>query len=234
MVQSLNTKAILSLASVVRRPSLMVPHVAVANVSKLDYNSLKQRCNIKAVVFDKDNTLTAPYGMSIHPDAKRGLETAMSIFGSDGVAILSNSAGTLDDPDYIDATNIENELGIKVIKHNEKKPGGLEEVLQHFKIDDPAQICMIGDRLLTDIVFGNLHGMMTVHTLPLCEGDENASDNIPARVIRKVENKILYADWLVGRKLRENKPDHKFWQGEEACPLILPDEDGDGDGDTSS
>lgn len=224
MVQSINTKAIFSLASVVRRPSLLVPHVAVKNVSKLDYTALKQQCGIRAIVFDKDNTLTAPYGMSIHPDAAAGFESAMSTFGSDGIAILSNSAGTLDDPEYKDAISIEEALDISVIRHDEKKPGGLPEVLRHFQIDDPAQICMVGDRLLTDIVFGNLHGMLTVHTLPLCTGNENQNDNIPARVIRKVENKILYGDWIGGRKLREKRPHHKFWPGEEECPLRLEED----------
>ena len=39
---------------------------------------------------------------------------------------------------------------------------------------------MVGDRLLTDVVFGNLHGMLTVHTQPLTlEGD-----NKVARAIR--------------------------------------------------
>jgi hypothetical protein len=35
MVQSVNTKAILTLASIVRRPGLLVPHLSVANVSEV-------------------------------------------------------------------------------------------------------------------------------------------------------------------------------------------------------
>ena len=113
-------------------------------------------------------------------------------------------------------------MGIAVIRHHEKKPGGLDETIAHFdNVDDPSQLCMVGDRLLTDIVFGNLHGMLTVHTLPLCEGEENKKDNKVAKVVRTVENKIMYGDWWGGRKIRSYTLGHKFWKGEEECPLIL-------------
>ena len=221
MVQSLNTKALLTLASVVRRPSLMVPHVSLKNVSQLNYSALKEHCGIRAVIFDKDNTLTAPYGMTIHPDASQGLEDAKSVFGIRNVAIMSNSAGTLDDPEYQDAKEIEEALGIPVIRHDEKKPGGLSEVLSHFQLEDPAELCMIGDRLLTDVVFGNLYGMLSVHTLPLCSGSDNSQDNTVARAIRTVENTGLYGNWFGGRYLLQKKPEHKYWPGEEECPLSL-------------
>ena len=182
---------------------------------------MKQECNIRAVVFDKDNTLTAPYALEIHPLAQAGFQKALDTFGVQGVAILSNSAGTKDDVDYQDAIQIEHSLHIPVIRHDEKKPGGLQEVLQHFQLEDSSQICVIGDRLLTDIVFGNLHGMLTIHTLPLCSGSDNASDNQIASSIRTIENASLYSNWFGGRMIRNRTIPHKYWPGEEACPLIL-------------
>jgi len=83
---------------------------------------------------------------------------------------------------------------------------------------------MVGDRLLTDVVFGNLHGMLTVHILPLCTGKENKNDNTIAKVIRSVENKIMYGNWWGGRKIRSYTLGHKVWKGEEECPLVLSDE----------
>lgn len=44
------------------------------------------------------------------------------------------------------------------------------QVLDHFKDVEglkPENICVVGDRVLTDIVFGNLHGMTTVLVKPL-------------------------------------------------------------------
>ena len=188
----------------------------------MNYQALRDHCGIKAVIFDKDNTLTAPYANTLHPKARPGLQAALDAFGPDNVAILSNSAGTNDDPGFVDGRAIEEALGIAVIRHGEKKPGGLAEVLRHFPdVDDPAQLCMAGDRLLTDIVFGNLHGMLTVHVPPLCTGKENARDNAPSKVIRTLENKIMYADWWGGRKIRSYTLDHKVWKGEAECPLGL-------------
>lgn len=127
------------------------------------------------------------------------------------MAILSNSAGTLDDYNYRNAERIEKLLNVAVIRHSEKKPGGLSQVLHHFQCTDPARLCMVGDRLLTDVVFGNLHGMLTIHTLPLCQGEDNAQDNWTAKILRPIENKCLYGDWVVGRRLRACKKQHKHY-----------------------
>lgn len=160
---------------------------------------------------------------TLHPNAKLGLQSALEIFGRENVAILSNSAGTtVDDPDFVDGAEIEHQLGIAVIKHTEKKPGGILDVLHHFpNVHDPSQLCMVGDRLLTDVVFGNLHGMLTIHTLPLCTGNENANDNTVAKIIRYIENTLLYSNWWGGRMVRSYVLQHKVWRGEKECPLIL-------------
>mmetsp|Transcript_16104 Transcript_16104/g.20431 ORF Transcript_16104/g.20431 Transcript_16104/m.20431 type:complete len:250 (+) Transcript_16104:127-876(+) len=224
MVQSINTKAILTLASVVRRPYLASPHIHVDTISEVNYQSMRDFCGIKAVIFDKDNTLTAPYDVTIHEKAALGLSRALDVFGHDNVAILSNSAGTKDDQDYEDAIKIEKELGINVIRHDEKKPGGLDEVLDHFKgqgVEDASELCMVGDRLLTDVVFGNLYGMLTVHCLPLCSGEDNAKDNKVASIVRTVENNVMYKDWWFGKMVRKRTIPHKVWLGHDACPLVF-------------
>mmetsp|Transcript_14394 Transcript_14394/g.17500 ORF Transcript_14394/g.17500 Transcript_14394/m.17500 type:complete len:231 (+) Transcript_14394:104-796(+) len=224
MVQSINTKALITLASVVRRPYLASPHIHVQTISDVNYQSMRDKCGIKAVIFDKDNTLTAPYDISIHEKAASGLSKALDVFGVDNVAILSNSAGTKDDKDYEDALKIEQELGINVIRHDEKKPGGLDEVLQHFKdqgVVNASQLCMVGDRLLTDVVFGNLYGMLTLHCLPLCHGKENSKDNKVASAVRTVENSFMYSEWWWGRMVRNRTIPHAIWEGNEKCPLIL-------------
>lgn len=231
MVQSLNTKALLTLASVARRPSLLVPHLSVPTVSAINYTALQQHAGIEAIVFDKDHTLTAPYVNAIHRLAQTGLEQCVAVFGRDRVAILSNSAGTGDDTDFVDARALEEALGIAVIRHAEKKPGGLPDVLAHFGLDDPAKICVVGDRLLTDIVFGNLHGMLTVHTQPFPsnqegEGDVADRDNWTAKLLRPVENKVLYSNWIGGRALQQRRPPHKYWPGPDVYSLELRDECG--------
>ena len=78
MVQSLNTRALVTLASVVRRPYLASPHVHVSTISEVNYTALRDHCGVRAVVFDKDNTLTAPYATEIHEKASFGLENALN------------------------------------------------------------------------------------------------------------------------------------------------------------
>ncbi len=189
---------------------------------EVNYTALKEHCGIRAIVFDKDNTLTAPYDLVIHPNATAGFQSAMRTFGRNNVAILSNSAGTGDDRDFEDAKKIESFLNVPVIRHMEKKPGGLNEVMAHFGTDvvsDPCQICIVGDRLLTDVVFGNLYGMLTIHCDPLCSGAENARDNAVASVIRSIENKVMYGHWFGARLLRDRRLKHAMWQ--EDHPLTL-------------
>eukprot|EP00954_Amorphochlora_amoebiformis_P002876 227096-Amorphochlora_amoeboformis.AAC.1 len=54
------SEAIRSLGSVLRKPSVMVPHISTPNVNSIPFRALKS-AGIKVVVFDKDNTITAPY-----------------------------------------------------------------------------------------------------------------------------------------------------------------------------
>jgi phosphatidylglycerophosphatase GEP4 len=154
------------------------------------------------------------------------LEAALSVFGPERVAILSNSAGTTaDDPGYAEAIKIERDMGIQVIRHDEKKPGGLQEVLAHFSLDEPQRICMVGDRLLTDIVFGNLYGMLTIHCLPLCKGEDNARDNTISKYIRSMENTLLYSNWFGSRMLVAKRIPHKYWAGGHQVSLVLHPEE---------
>ena len=60
MGQSFNSKAISTLGQVARHPSLAVPHLSLTSIAELDFGALK-RMGIRGIVFDKDNTLTAPY-----------------------------------------------------------------------------------------------------------------------------------------------------------------------------
>ena len=62
---------------------------------------------------------------------------------------------------------------------------------------EPAHLVVVGDRLATDVLFGNLHGMLTVHCPPL---DLNG-DNRLAASLRALENKfVLPALRILGLK----------------------------------
>ena len=193
MGQSLNGPAVRALGTVVCRPRLALPDISCANVGALDFAGMK-RAGIRALVLDKDNTLTAPYAMEVHSECAEGVHRMMTEFTVDQLGIVSNSAGSSDDRDGAEARKVESMLGIPVVVHGTKKPDGFESIMRHFnsrRAEEepimPHQVACIGDRLLTDVVFGNLHGMVTVHVEPLTL----KGDNLPAAIVRSLENRII-------------------------------------------
>jgi phosphatidylglycerophosphatase GEP4 len=154
----------------------------VTNISCIDWTQLKSR-GFQGVIFDKDNTLTEPYKLNIHPDASPGLESCRSAFGDKFLCLYSNSAGlTQYDPDGEEANHLEAALNIHVLRHKEKKPGGGSEEVEAYFGCTSDKIIMVGDRYLTDIVFGNRHGMMTVRVGPFNEDGETKGVGIARRV----------------------------------------------------
>lgn len=63
-------------------------------------------------------------------------------------------------------------LGVQVIQHGRKKPEGGEAISRQLHCD-LARAAFVGDRLLTDVVFGNLNNMLTIHTQPLTAAGDN-------------------------------------------------------------
>lgn len=90
------------------------------------------------------------------------------------------------------ASRIEKVLGVHVLRHRIKKPGNITEVMAYFRgcagsdITE-GQLCVIGDRLMTDVLYGNLNNMFTVHTKILT----SARDNKAAAVVRRMESGVL-------------------------------------------
>jgi phosphatidylglycerophosphatase GEP4 len=191
MVQWLNVPGLRIFSSVFfKQRHLARPDIFCKTISDIDWRLLKEQHGIRAIVLDKDNTLTAPYVDHIYPSLEQSVENLFAVFPKESVAILSNSAGTPDDLDNKQADNVLAQLGIPVIKHAEKKPEGFDEVLQHFDtVSDlqPREIAMIGDRILTDVVFGNLHGMLTIHVEPLTL----VGDNMMAKIFRRFERLVF-------------------------------------------
>lgn len=144
-------------------------------MSHLDYPKLK-KIGVRGVVFDKDNTITAPYRLGVFsPRIAASLQLCRDLFGGQNVLIFSNTAGTLEDPNYELAKRIEREIGVRVCRHSRNKPEGGDELLGDFEERGirAEQIMMIGDRYTTDVLFGNLWGMLTVKTDILTPNGEN-------------------------------------------------------------
>ncbi|CAO3671695.1 unnamed protein product [Umbelopsis ramanniana] len=196
MVQSLNVSGIVNAFPVFRNPSLIIPHLVVDDIRQIDYKKLKQQ-GVKVMAFDKDNCLTAPYENRISADFEPAWKLCKDTFGHDRVIIVSNSAGTDDDANHQQADEVESTLGVPVLRHAIKKPGGGEALLERFQhVAKPREMAMVGDRLFTDILFGNLNGTYTILTRKIIS---EKGDNAIAARIRRFEHRLL--DVLLGRKV---------------------------------
>ena len=70
---------------------LLLPHADVPSIASIDWPRLAAR-GYKGVVFDKDNTLTLPYTLSLHPSVATSLGECKAAFEG-RVVLFSNSAG---------------------------------------------------------------------------------------------------------------------------------------------
>lgn len=92
--QRINVEGIVSSVAVVARDRhLALPHVAVPDIRHIDWAELK-RNGFQGVVFDKDNTITVPYSLTLWSPLGSSFERCKSAFGSN-IAVFSNSAGNL-------------------------------------------------------------------------------------------------------------------------------------------
>mmetsp|Transcript_17863 Transcript_17863/g.29781 ORF Transcript_17863/g.29781 Transcript_17863/m.29781 type:complete len:224 (-) Transcript_17863:272-943(-) len=206
--QSWNWPAVAMLGRIMRSPSLMVPHLEESDLAALNFSALRKGGAV-GLVLDKDNTITAPYAMVVDPRLAAALEEAKSVFGDGHVVVLSNSAGTPDDTGFRAAEAIEKALALPVMRRRHKKPRGFESIQAHFGGCDPSKLVMVGDRYLTDVVFGNVHGMLTVHTQVLT----HHGDPLVVRCARAIES------WLVRvfRKRGVQPPAVHVYHSEEAA-----------------
>ncbi|RKP11985.1 mitochondrial PGP phosphatase-domain-containing protein [Piptocephalis cylindrospora] len=173
MGQSWNFAGILSFLSVLRRPQLAVPHFVIPNLAYLRVNGLRE-CGVKAVAFDKDNTLTRPYSNSLEPEFETTWKECQKVFGKDNLVIISNSIGTDDDPGHV---QVSSGMSVQVLCHQDKKPAGSQVLLDHFPGLKPGEIAMVGDRILTDIAYGHRAGAVTILTRQVIsiQGDNPAA-----------------------------------------------------------
>ncbi|KAK7316631.1 hypothetical protein RJT34_00245 [Clitoria ternatea] len=185
--QRINLEGILCTTMVIlKEPKLALPHISVPDIRYIDWAKLRRK-GFKGVVFDKDNTLTAPYSLKPWPALESSLESCKLEFGPD-IAVFSNSAGLHEyDHDGSKARMLESAIGIKVIRHRVKKPAGTaEEIEKHFGCE-ASELIMVGDRPFTDIVYGNRSGFLTILTEPLSLAEEP----FIVKQVRKLETSFV-------------------------------------------
>lgn len=186
--QSFNVAGIAFFAKMVLTDrSMAIPHLQIDDLRQVQWAALK-KAGFEGCIFDKDNTLTEPYRLELRSSAAASLEECRAAFGKAKIVLYSNSAGLEQfDPEGVEAEELEEVLGIAVLRHKEKKPaGGPEDLERHFGCK-AEKLIMIGDRFLTDVAFGNRLGMLTIRPEPFTSEGETTA----VRAARAVEGAFV-------------------------------------------
>ena len=181
--------------------------------SRVARGSRARRCRAGASAGGPAASRDAEDAASSEPAPSSSYGAAMQ---SVNVAVLSNSAGLKQfDPTGAVADAMEASLGIGFLRHSSKKPSGSCVALEERFKCAPKDMVMLGDRYLTDVVYGNRHGMFTVRCAPFTDAGESAS----IRAAKTIEE-IAVAWWrkpdgskkperCPGKKPHENVPEGK-------------------------
>lgn len=118
------------------------------------------------------------------------MRECQAVFGASRVVVFSNSAGSADDRGFAQAARLTQRLGVTVLQHGTKKPAGADVLARHLAAGSASPglsaYAMVGDRALTDAVFGHAHGMLVIQTRALTL----AGDSRAARLVRPLEAAI--------------------------------------------
>ncbi|KAI4723146.1 HAD-superfamily phosphatase [Aureobasidium sp. EXF-10727] len=168
----MNVSGTLSFFRLFRDPSLCLPHHTVSTFNHLPiplsraFNKTdgEKKVDIRAVVLDKDNCFAVPKENEVYKPYAERFEELRKAYPGSRLLIVSNSAGTLSDPTGAEADLLEKNTGVKVLRHNTKKPGCHPDVLSYLRnspdtgVTHPSQIAIVGDRLFTDVMMANMMG----------------------------------------------------------------------------
>jgi HAD superfamily phosphatase (TIGR01668 family) len=140
------------------RPKFLKPDIILPSVHDLTVDIIRKH-GIRCIVFDVDDTLTFHRGTKVDTSTLAHVEKLQERTGVK-LFIASNSAR--------DLTAISSQINATVIRssllHRKPRRTHFRRIVR--KTGFPAkQTAMVGDKILTDILGGNLAGMTTIWVL---------------------------------------------------------------------
>lgn len=166
-----NVSATLNVFRLMANPQLAAPQLVARNFGEISVPFSFSGAQVKAVVLDKDNCFAKAHDDKVWPAYQSKWEELRRCYPGKQLLIVSNSAGTNDDPNHAQAAILEKSLGVDVLRHSTKKPGCHVEIMDYFKKNgvttDPREVAVVGDRLFTDVLMAN---MMCARAVWISEG----------------------------------------------------------------
>ena len=141
------------------------------------------------IIFDVDNTLVFSEGPEGYPETKKEVLDWFNRVNSRYKCICLSNNRTI----FKREKQISELLNCDVFLSRHKKPFKklFEEIKTKYNLEG-GKVFVVGDRIFTDILFGNLNGAVTVLVKPLSK-----KENIFIKIIRILENSVLFLANLV-------------------------------------
>ncbi|RLV96649.1 Phosphatidylglycerophosphatase GEP4 mitochondrial [Spathaspora sp. JA1] len=160
-----NVSATLNVSRLLYNPTLCLPHLCIKSFDQIPIplvinNKDNTASTIKGIVLDKDNCFAKDHDDKVWPAYQETWTNLLGHYGKDYLLIVSNSAGTNDDINHVQAEKLERDTGVTVLRHSTKKPGCFGEIQTYFAAlgVQPHEIAVVGDRLFTDMLMANMMG----------------------------------------------------------------------------
>jgi phosphatidylglycerophosphatase GEP4 len=164
----------LTLTSLFSNPNPLTPHIqspTILSVTHPAITKLPKQLNpsnppIRALIFDKDNTLTPPGSLHIPAAYLAHLSALRKHYF---LLIISNTAGAFagDKESERLAWEVEKKFDIPVLRQERGNlkplcgPQALKWLKDKGVVKGPEEVLVVGDRLSTDVLMGNLMGSWT-------------------------------------------------------------------------
>lgn len=167
----MNVSATINVLRVFANPSLCLPHHTIATFDQLPIplssaftpRHGEKKPDIRAVVLDKDNCFSVPKKNEVYGPYQLKFDELRKAYPGSRLLIVSNSSGTSSDKGHAEADILEQNTGVKVLRHVTKKPGCHAEIMHHLRNSETgvtcaSQVAIVGDRLFTDMLMANMMG----------------------------------------------------------------------------
>ena len=146
------------------------PHLVCQNINSINFAFLKNSLGIKYLIFDKDDTITAHHVEELHKDIDTSRLRELVHLYKNNIFIVSNSRRKWK-IDYSNELNdiIEKHEAFRSIVTKYKKPFNFSDVIQEIgklrNVQDIKgnEICIIGDRILTDMALAHKNGCFGIY-----------------------------------------------------------------------
>jgi len=156
----------------------LLPDYEFAKITKISQDFFT---GAKLIIFDVDNTLFFSETTIIE---KEIIDWFLSINQKYNCVLLSNSPTIAKRKEKISEL-----LGREVFLSRRKKPSKIlfEEIRKKFKLNNSDKVFVVGDRITTDVLFGNRNNAITVLVEPLSKKEEL----FIIKIIRTFENFVF-------------------------------------------